>query len=187
MLRLVEFILVWLVAGLSSFNLVCADTIATSHDLDAALEAAVQCRPEAWNSLVESSLDSGSQTFRSPGIVERSTDTETAYLLPTGTKVFGYVATRAWQINTSIDVFYVELTGGADAVRHLKDRLKLVAPSADSPYGYIDYLKARFVKIISPRTPNGNVDDRAIILGNGYRDNRRYVAIGCWFYSGDPG
>jgi hypothetical protein len=182
-------ILVRLIGILCLFSscLTSAGTIKTAHELDAALESAVQCKPKAWEKLVESNEESGSEVFKSLGIVQHSGDVETAYLLPAGTRIFGYRASKVWQVNTSVDVLYVELTAGSNGIRRLKERLHMVAPPPVSPYGYMDYLDARYVKVIKPRSGLQDVDEFVTILGTGHRGDLRYDAIGCWSYSGDPG
>ncbi|WP_321884760.1 hypothetical protein [Paraburkholderia bannensis] len=182
-------ILVRILVFLCLFNscLASAGTIRTAHELDAALESAVQCKLEAWEKLVDSNEESGSEVFKSLGIVQHSGDVETTYLLPAGTRIFEYGASKVWEVNTSVDVLYVELTAGPNSIRRLKERLHMVAPPPVSPYGYMDYLDARFVKVIKPRRGIHDVDELVTVLGTGYRDDLHYVAIGCWSYSGDPG
>ncbi len=182
-------ILVRLIGILCLFSscLASAGTIKTAHGLDAALESAVQCKPEAWEKLVESNEESGSEVFKSLGIVQHSGDVETVYLLPAGTRLFGYRANKVWQVNTSVDVLYVELTAESNSIRRLKERLHMVASPPASPYGYMDYFDARFVKVIKQRHEIHDVDELVTILGTGHRDDLHYVAIGCWSYSGDPG
>ncbi|WP_233874560.1 hypothetical protein [Paraburkholderia adhaesiva] len=164
-----------------------ASTVKTKKDLGTALEDAVLCKPKAWDSLVEENKESGGETFDRLGVVERPGNFEGSYVLPVGTKVFGYPAGRVLDVSTSVDVLYVELAAGPNEIRSLKDRLKMRPSGAESPYGYADYLDASYFRRIALKHVSGETDERAIVLGPGRRDDRRYVAIGCWSYSGDPG
>ncbi len=91
-----------------------AGTTKTAHELDAALESAVQCKPEAWEKLVESNEESGSEVFKSLGIVQHSGDVETAYLLPAGTRLFGYRANNRGGLTCSDSLLrFLSGTSGA--------------------------------------------------------------------------
>lgn len=153
--------------------------------LEAALEGAVKCMPNAIANFDGSRFDGGpSDGKRELELLgvhvsnESRHGGEVNYQFPRGIKVFGYEADSALYFDQSTTLFFVKLRPGSGDISSINNILRLspIRRQDRNSYGYFGEFHVRFVRTLN----NGdNSFPDAIFSGTGRENGQAYVVIGC--------